>query len=594
MLVILLFHLKLILNKVKGATSFEDLKTYNNINYSTYKETAIAMGLIEHDHLIDNIFEEASTIMLPIQLRQFFAWFLLSENIQGDRIWNNYKNIFTEDFNDNKENRALLHINQIFELEDKTCESFNLPMPNKTALSKIYDNEEVLQSKCLFESMYNQLNNDQKNIFETICSQPNKIYFIDGPGGSGKTFLYKTLIYYFISQNKKVVSMAWTGIASILLPKGMTSHRTFRLPLDLTNIKIAFFQIKSDKEKLQEADLIIWDEASMIPKRALEIVDTTLRDICDTNIPFGNKLIVLGGDFRQILPVLKNSSRTNIIAETIKSSYLWPFFCILKLNINMRSLNINFSKLLLEVGEGKIKKFKIPEEWRTNDICSKIFGHRIDFSLNSVILTTHNEYTYFLNNKILHQMEGETKTYYSIDTATYKGVDKSDDNIYINFPIETLNSIREGLPPHELNLKIGAIVMLIRNLSITDGLCNGTRLKVTKLFKYNIEAEIITGDKIGNKVFIPRITLNTGDLSSLPLILYRKQFPLVLAFAMTINKSQGQSFDNVGIYFKKPLFSHGQLYVSLSRCKDPNRLFIQNESENNSEIENIVWNEIFY
>lgn len=190
-------------------------------------------------------------------------------------------------------------------------------------------------------------------------------------------------------------------------------------------------------------------------------------------------------------------------------------------------------------------------------------------------------------------MEGEAKTYYSIDTATYQGVDKSDDNIYINFPVEILNSIREGLPPHELNLKIGAIVMLIRNLSITDGLCNGTRLKVTKLFQYNIEAEIITGEKIGNKVFIPRITLNTGNLSSLPIILYRKQFPLVLAFAMTINKSQGQSFDNVGIYFKKPLFSHGQLYVSLSRCKDPNRLFIQIESENNSEIENIVWNEIF-
>jgi hypothetical protein len=98
------------------------------------------------------------------------------------------------------------------------------------------------------------------------------------------------------------------------------------LPLDLTNIKIAFFQIKSNNEKLKETDLIIWDETSMIPKRALEIVDTILRDICDTKIPSGNKLIVLGGDFRQIYPFLKNSSRTYIIAETIKSSYLWPFF----------------------------------------------------------------------------------------------------------------------------------------------------------------------------------------------------------------------------------------------------------------------------
>lgn len=135
--------------------------------------------------------------------------------------------------------------------------------------------------------------------------------------------------------------------------------------------------------------------------------------------------------------------------------------------------------------------------------------------------------------------------------------------------------------------------MLIRNLSITEGLCNGTRLKITNLFKYNIEAEIITGENIGNKVFIPRITLNTGDSSSFPFILYRKQFPIVLAFAITINKSQGQSFDSIGLFIRRPLFSHGQLYVALSRCKHPDKIYIQNELTNTSEIENIVWVEIF-
>ena len=76
---------------------------------------------------------------------------------------------------------------------------------------------------------------------------------------------------------------------------------------------------------------------------------------------------------------------------------------------------------------------------------------------------------------------------------------------------------------------MNAIVMLIRNLSINDGLCHGTRLKIIRLFKYNIEAEIITGEKSGNKVFIPRITLSTVESSSLPFIVNRKQFPIVLA-----------------------------------------------------------------
>lgn len=80
------FYLKLILNKVTGKTSFDDLKTVNNILYNTFKETALAMGLIEHDSQIDKIFEEACSVMLPSQLRKFFAWFLMSERFQGDLI----------------------------------------------------------------------------------------------------------------------------------------------------------------------------------------------------------------------------------------------------------------------------------------------------------------------------------------------------------------------------------------------------------------------------------------------------------------------------------------------------------------------------
>lgn len=135
--------------------------------------------------------------------------------------------------------------------------------------------------------------------------------------------------------------------------------------------------------------------------------------------------------------------------------------------------------------------------------------------------------------------------------------------------------------------------MLIRNLSINEGLCNGTRLKIIELFTFNIKAEIITGSKKGSIVFIPRIILDTGEHNSLPFILYRKQFPVVLAFAITINKSQGQSFETVGIYLNKPLFSHGQLYVAISRSKNANKIFIQNDDEENSDkIKNIVWEEV--
>ena len=88
-----------------------------------------------------------------------------------------------------------------------------------------------------------------------------------------------------------------------------------------------------------------------------------------------------------------------------------------------------------------------------------------------------------------------------------------------------------------MKLKIKSIVTLIRNIRITDGLCIGTRLKIIGLYKYNIKAEIITGENNGKQFLIPRITLNTCELSALPLILYRKKFPMVLAFGITINQS---------------------------------------------------------
>ena len=108
--------------------------------------------------------------------------------------------------------------------------------------------------------------------------------------------------------------------------------------------------------------------------------------------------------------------------------------------------------------------------------------------------------------------------------------------------------------------------MLLRNLDLQRGLSNGTRLIVTRLFQNCVEARIITGVNIDTIVFIPRIHLTPSD-TSLPFQLSRRQFPVRLAYSMTINKAQGQTFDKVGIFLRRSCFSHGQLYVALSRAR---------------------------
>ena len=288
----------------------------------------------------------------------------------------------------------------------------------------------------------------------------------------------------------------------------------------------------------------------------------------------------------------------------------------MRLTINMRiqdNEQKQFIDYLLRIGEGKeiIYSYlgediiKLDDDIIFNDenvelLISAIFNN-IDNNYNDVdnyvnyikdraILTTKNEDVNDINKQIINIFPGDAHEFLSADSVD------DEESVHQNlYPVEFLNTLTpSGTPPHKLVLKVGAPIMLLRNISPTEGLCNGTRLIVRQLQQHVIDAEIVTGSHCGQRVFIPRIRIAPSDVD-LPFQLVRRQFPVCLAFAMTINKAQGQTIPYMGLYLPNPVFAHGQLYVALSRVQSKNHIKILVKGghiEGEVYTKNIVYKEI--
>ena len=252
----------------------------------------------------------------------------------------------------------------------------------------------------------------------------------------------------------------------------------------------------------------------MNDRRCFEALDRTLRDLLDApDVLFGWKTIVLGGDFQQTLPVKKGTPKMEIIASSIAESHLWPHFRLMTLKENMRlfrpcltleeqSSARSFASWLIDIGDVNIGDPDIedPRDSAWVEIPSRYcieddeegLSNLIDFIYEQATLQTpsavalqqkaivcpKNETADIINSKILEMVDGEPRTYASYDMAIPVGNSGAETEML--YPPEYINTFKlPGFPPHELQLKVGSPVMMLMNVSLAGGLCNGTRMIVT-------------------------------------------------------------------------------------------------------------------
>jgi hypothetical protein len=278
------------------------------------------------------------------------------------------------------------------------------------------------------------------------------------------------------------LAVASSGIAALLLPGGRTAHSLFKIPLKLYSDSSCQLSTNSPVAKLiLEAVAIVWDEAGMHPSYGFEAVDRLCRDITKIDRPFGGKTIICGGDFRQVLPVIPKASKSSTLDQTLKRSKLWPLFRKFKLVQNMRVDRnaLEFSEFLMDIGNGVGTEISnlidIPGHLFTpeNNLDSLISFVYDDFEINCLstdylsnraILTPTNSNVDQINSKVLDMFPGATKVYLSADSV--EAAETVNSNLY---PVELLNSLApNGIPSHELRLKVGVPIIILRNLILVS------------------------------------------------------------------------------------------------------------------------------
>lgn len=362
-----LFYLRALLH-ARSTFSFQDLRTVRGHCYSTYQEAATALGLFQDVHeAVYAINEAIRAYSRPSQLRFLFAYLLLDLPFPAVELWTQFQQELCADYRlhhhpAEASDLALADIARYLSAQGSSLSQCGLPEPHRHTsevdleLNFFYNQRSALLTRS--EDAYVRMNTDQQGIFDSILSHCDTggCFFIDGRAGRGKTFLVSTICDRVRGEGEIVCVTGTTALSVIHYERGRTAHSAFGIPVRETDVglesKISVHSARA--ELLQQAAMVIWEELPMAKKAVIECANQLLQDIMGNDLPFGGKLFIGLGDFRQVAPVIRGSSGpTATLNSSIRTSDLWANFKILRLTIPIRNAGDPvYSRWVDQVGDG--------------------------------------------------------------------------------------------------------------------------------------------------------------------------------------------------------------------------------------------------
>ncbi|KAE8904956.1 hypothetical protein PF003_g11076 [Phytophthora fragariae] len=325
------FYLRVLLCHRRGPTSFKDLQTVDGVVHPTFQKASMYAGFLENDQEWVACMSEASSFKMPIALQQLFATLLVYSQVSDvHALWDQfygelsrgfaftYRNLEGQTKEDTIQFHTLMHLNDLLQISGYAVHHFELPQlceHRELVLTSLLENNLIRRelegyNHDVLHGVHDrtdELNDGQRAIYDQIMDaveRPQigkKLFFVDGPGGTGKSTLLRHILASVRLSGKIAIAVSSSGIAALLLMGGRTAHSTFKIPMKLNEHSTCSIYKQSKLRKLlQAASFIIWDEAPMTHRHAFEAVDRSLRDILDNDQePFGGKTFVLSGDFRK-------------------------------------------------------------------------------------------------------------------------------------------------------------------------------------------------------------------------------------------------------------------------------------------------------